>query len=289
MRVRVDPAGDDVRPGGVEHVGIRRRIDPLVHGGDRLAVDQHVAQRDAVRTDREPTLDQQHRRRPLSSTCISSWQAWTPNGSRARSWTQGILERAVERFRRDRIPLPTFRELADPSTVPAGLLAALDAVGPDEPHPLEPVQGALVQRRRSPEPGPGSPARRAPPGADRGRREDRRRPRRPVPDDRRPQGARGVRVPGAARGDRGVRPHDAAGGVALDGELLPGRRGDLADHGLPGRGRAPRGHERRAVRVARPVGGRSGRRGPDPRDGEQRQGDLRRVRQAGRRRPATRS
>ncbi|MGZ5345716.1 MAG: pyridoxal-phosphate dependent enzyme [Actinomycetota bacterium] len=49
---------------------------------------------------------------------------------------QGIFERAVERFRRDRIPLPTFRELADPSTVPASLHAALDAVGPDEPHPL---------------------------------------------------------------------------------------------------------------------------------------------------------
>ena len=48
----------------------------------------------------------------------------------------GILDRAVERFRRDRIALPTFRELADPSAVPAGLLAALDAVGPDEPHPL---------------------------------------------------------------------------------------------------------------------------------------------------------
>ena len=49
---------------------------------------------------------------------------------------QGVLDRAVERFRRDRIPLPTFRELADPSTVPAPLLAALEGVGSDEPHPL---------------------------------------------------------------------------------------------------------------------------------------------------------
>ena len=49
---------------------------------------------------------------------------------------QGILDRAVERFRRDRIALPTFRELADPSTIPEPILASLGDVGADEPHPL---------------------------------------------------------------------------------------------------------------------------------------------------------
>ena len=49
---------------------------------------------------------------------------------------QGVLDRAVERFRRDRIPLPAFRELAEPSTIPGPILAALGAVGADEAHPL---------------------------------------------------------------------------------------------------------------------------------------------------------
>ena len=49
---------------------------------------------------------------------------------------QGVLGRAVERFRRDRIPLPAFRELAEPSTIPGPILAALGDVGADEAHPL---------------------------------------------------------------------------------------------------------------------------------------------------------
>jgi cysteine synthase len=48
----------------------------------------------------------------------------------------GALDRAVERFTNDRIPLPTFRELADPFTAPEAIHAALDEVGPDDPHPL---------------------------------------------------------------------------------------------------------------------------------------------------------
>ena len=172
---------------------------------------------------------------------------------------QGIFDRAVERFRRDRIPLPTFRELADPSLVPAALHAALDGVGPDEPHPLNLFR---VHWYNGPD----------------------RRGRVPVPQhvvlpreltgvdakivvalgDRFPMiGAHKVlaayALPGAAGGDRGVRSDDAAGGVALDGELLPGRRGDLADHGCRGVAVLPEGMSARALRVARPVGGRSGR------------------------------
>jgi cysteine synthase A len=49
---------------------------------------------------------------------------------------QEVLDRAVDRFRRDRIPLPTFREMADPLSAPPSLQAALDTVGADEPHPL---------------------------------------------------------------------------------------------------------------------------------------------------------
>ena len=49
---------------------------------------------------------------------------------------QGVLDRAVERFRADRIPLPTFQELADPATAPGVLHAALRDVDADAPHPL---------------------------------------------------------------------------------------------------------------------------------------------------------
>jgi cysteine synthase len=48
----------------------------------------------------------------------------------------GAYERTVERFRQQRIALPTFAELADPTTIPHHVRAALDAVDPDHPHPL---------------------------------------------------------------------------------------------------------------------------------------------------------
>jgi cysteine synthase len=47
-----------------------------------------------------------------------------------------VLERAVDRFRDARIPLPTFEELADPEKAPERLRDALSRVEPDEPHPL---------------------------------------------------------------------------------------------------------------------------------------------------------
>ena len=47
-----------------------------------------------------------------------------------------VLERSLERFREARIALPTFAQLANPSLIPARVIEALQAVGPDEPHPL---------------------------------------------------------------------------------------------------------------------------------------------------------
>ena len=86
---------------------------------------------------------------------------------------------------------------------------------------------------------------------------DRRRPGRPLPDDRLPQGARRVRLPGAAHRDRPVRPHHPARDLAVDRQLLPGRRCDQPDHGLPRRGGAAGGHEPGALRLAGALGRRS--------------------------------
>jgi cysteine synthase len=47
-----------------------------------------------------------------------------------------VYDRAVARFREAGIVLPTFAQLADPTTVPAEVTEALERVGPDEPHPL---------------------------------------------------------------------------------------------------------------------------------------------------------
>jgi cysteine synthase A len=69
-------------------------------------------------------------------------------------------------------------------------------------------------------------------------------------------------------------------GVAVDRQLLPRRRGDLAHHGLPRRRGPARGHERRALRLARALGGRPGDIVRTVGHREQRQGDLRRLRRA---------
>jgi cysteine synthase len=47
-----------------------------------------------------------------------------------------VLDNTVERLRERRIALPTFAQLADPSLAPDAVRAALDDVGPDDPHPL---------------------------------------------------------------------------------------------------------------------------------------------------------
>jgi cysteine synthase A len=49
---------------------------------------------------------------------------------------QGVFDRTVERFRQRKVALPTFAQVADPSVVPAGVVRALEAVGPDDAHPL---------------------------------------------------------------------------------------------------------------------------------------------------------
>ena len=87
---------------------------------------------------------------------------------------------------------------------------------------------------------------------------DRRGARGPLPDDRGPQGPRGLRLPRSPHRHRRVRPHEPARRLALDRQLLPRRGGHRAAHGEPGRGGAPRGDERGAVPVARGLGCRPG-------------------------------
>jgi cysteine synthase len=47
-----------------------------------------------------------------------------------------VYENTVQRFREAGIGLPTFAQLADPKLIPAKVRAALQHVGPDDPHPL---------------------------------------------------------------------------------------------------------------------------------------------------------
>ena len=47
----------------------------------------------------------------------------------------GVRDRAVDRFRDNGIRLPTLAQLADPSTMPADAVAALDGVDRDGPDP----------------------------------------------------------------------------------------------------------------------------------------------------------
>ncbi|HET6964124.1 MAG TPA: pyridoxal-5'-phosphate-dependent protein subunit beta [Acidimicrobiales bacterium] len=49
---------------------------------------------------------------------------------------EAVLERTVERFRERSIILPTFAQLADPTTIPAPIRRALGDVKPDEADPL---------------------------------------------------------------------------------------------------------------------------------------------------------
>ena len=48
----------------------------------------------------------------------------------------GVYDRTVARFRDERILLPTFAQLADPTKVPDQVVASLGSVGPDDAHPL---------------------------------------------------------------------------------------------------------------------------------------------------------
>lgn len=60
----------------------------------------------------------------------------TPLGLYDTVVDEDALARTLARFRERRILLPTFAELADPTTIPAAVTAALAAVGPDDPDPL---------------------------------------------------------------------------------------------------------------------------------------------------------
>ena len=86
---------------------------------------------------------------------------------------------------------------------------------------------------------------------------------------------------------RPVRPHPSPRHLAVHRQLRPRRRRHQPHHGLPGRGRAPGGHVAGALRLARPLGGRPGRRHPHAGHREQRQGDLRRLPRSWPRTPTT--
>ena len=189
-----------------------------------------------------------------------------------------VYENTVVRFREAGIGLPTFAQLADPALIPANVRAALEDVGPDDAHPLnlfrvhwynDAARHGLVsvpEHMVLPKSLTGVDARIVVAFG------------RPLPDDRRPQGAGCLRVPGAAGHHGTVRPHAPPRDLAIHGQLLPGRRRDLADHGLPRRCRAPGGHEPGALRLAGQLGRRPVRHHPDAGHREQRQGDLRQVR-----------
>ena len=49
---------------------------------------------------------------------------------------EAALERTAARFAERKILLPTFAQLASPSTIPSAITAALTQVGADDPHPL---------------------------------------------------------------------------------------------------------------------------------------------------------
>ena len=140
---------------------------------------------------------------------------------------RAVRDRAVERFRSAGIALPTFAQLADPGAVPASVATRLAGVDPDDPDAANLFRvhwfNGIDRAARAEVPGhlvmPSAVT-----GVD---ATIVRRVRRPLPDDRRPQGAGCVRLPRAARRHGPVRPHRSiapsgrrpetmhAGGVAI--------------------------------------------------------------------------
>ena len=137
----------------------------------------------------------------------------------------------------------------------------------------QPVSRPLAQRRGPQVAGRYPRTRRAARIADRSAGHDHRGIGQPIPDDWRPQGAGRIRMPHSAPAVRSVRRDASPCGLALDRQLLSGRCGNRQAAGVPvGRGAAGR-HEPGTFRLARGVGGRSGRRSPHAGHGEQRQGE----------------
>ncbi len=185
---------------------------------------------------------------------------------------------AVDRLKKVGGFLPTWSELADPGERRKWQGARPCAHRSGCAGCRQSVAGALVQRFRPQDAARNTDARGVAAGIDRRQSADRRYGRLQFPDDRRAQGARRLRLPGAAPDHRRLRSVAPARDLAVDRELLPWRRCDLAHSWLPRRRRAPRRNEPRALRLAAKLGCRSGRHHPHARHREQRQGNLRQVR-----------
>ena len=78
-----------------------------------------------------------------------------------------VYRRTVERFREAGIVMPTFAQLADPSTIPAGIAAEVREVEPDAPHPRNLFRAHWYNGWGSPDPLALPGARRPAVGADR--------------------------------------------------------------------------------------------------------------------------
>ena len=210
-------------------------------------------------------------------------QAWGDHASQLVLAPEIVDEKlrrnAMGRMRELNVALPTFSQLADPDLIPARQLAALAGVDPDEPHAAnlwrvhwfndEPAPAASTSRAyRVAQALTGVKATIVVAA------------RRALSHDRRAQGARRLWLPGAASRDRPLRPEACTRRSGHRRQLLPRRRRDLAHSRLPRRGRIARGHEPRALRMARAMGGGSRGHRPHAGNGKQRQGNLRQVRGA---------
>ena len=160
---------------------------------------------------------------------------------------RAIRDRAAASLRRAGVRLPRFAELATPRGVARGGRSRPARSG-------QSVSRPLVQRPHPPRSRGGAGASRLAAGADRRRIADRRRARLPVPDDRRAQIARRLWRAWCRASSPGVSIPSGQGGVAVDRQLLPRRRRDLAHPRLPRRRRPPGGHERGALRLAGGLG-----------------------------------
>ena len=156
---------------------------------------------------------------------------------------QTVYENSVRQFRDAGIVLPTFAQLADPQTIPAAIKERLRAIDPDTPDPLNlfRVHWFNADDRRSesarpafieiPEELSGVPARIVLALGNRF----------PMISAHKVLAAYGCLAP--PRHHRTVRSRGPSRGLAVNRQLLPRRRGDLADHGVPRRRRPAREYE----------------------------------------------